>query len=191
MDIKEIIEKLKNIDAKDLQNIDVDQIKDFLRRKPDVIIISVAIFVTLVISFNVLQSYGKAMKKLSWDISKMQEQVNAVEELEKLSKSNLLFIRNNFDQYTAMKGEVFTALVQALGKLEDDSILPKAPKSVQAIKDLDTFAVFYFFADYDALKETYSINDQVALKKLFGDKHIFIFCSGIDAKTKSHLKNSF
>lgn len=92
MDIKAIIEKLKNIDAKDLQNIDTERIKNFLRQKMDILIIGSLVFVAIIFSFNVLQSYGKKMKVLKWDVSKMQERVDAAEESEKLQKEYTAFM---------------------------------------------------------------------------------------------------
>src|SRR3989338_7759696 len=62
IDIQEIVERLKAIDFKELRNIDASQIKDVLRRRPDVIINTALIVVALGESKRLQKEYDAFMR---------------------------------------------------------------------------------------------------------------------------------
>lgn len=94
IDIQEIVERLKAIDLKELRNIDASQIKDVLRRRPDVIINTVLIVVALAATLNAVKGYGRKSQTLDWEIKKMKERVDALGESKRLQKEYDAFMRD-------------------------------------------------------------------------------------------------
>jgi Tfp pilus assembly protein PilO len=94
IDVKEIIEKLKTIDLKELQNIDADQVQEALRRRPDVIVNALLIIVTLAVTFNAVNGYGRRSKTLDWEIKKMQERADALVESKRLEEEHETFMKS-------------------------------------------------------------------------------------------------
>ena len=78
----------------------------------------------------------------NWDTPKLPE---SVKDLDKLSEKNLLHMRNHFGDFKAMIPEVFNAFVDKLTALEKENLVPKQPKTLEDIKNLDVFEVRYFY----------------------------------------------
>ncbi|CCB88429.1 hypothetical protein [Simkania negevensis] len=83
-----------------------------------------------------------------WNAPKLPE---SVEELEKLTEKNFLYMRNHFEDYAAMSADVFTAFVTKLEEMKKEDILPKPPKSLEEIQQLDVFSVHFAHAFPDKM----------------------------------------
>ncbi|WP_420421214.1 hypothetical protein [Simkania sp.] len=83
-----------------------------------------------------------------WNAPKLPE---SVEELDKLNEKNFLYMRHHFEDFTAMTTDVFTAFVTKLDEMKKEDILPKPPKTVEEIQQLDAFTVRYAHAFPDKM----------------------------------------
>lgn len=93
MDIK----KLQDIDIKQViqyvRGINIEQIREVLQTRPDLIIKAVLIGLTLFSSTRILGSYSGTARKLGTEIKTMQEKLDAIEESKRIQKE--------YDDFTA------------------------------------------------------------------------------------------
>ncbi|WP_420421213.1 hypothetical protein [Simkania sp.] len=78
----------------------------------------------------------------NWDAPKLPESTT---DLDKLTKKNLLHMRNHFGDFKAMTPDVFNIFVGKLEALEQENLVPKQPKTIEDIKNLDAFEVRYIY----------------------------------------------
>lgn len=93
MDIK----KLQNIDIKQVieyaRSLNIEQIREAVQTRPDLIIKVVLIGLTLFSSMRILGSYSGTARKLGTEIKTMQEKLDAIEESKRIQKE--------YDDFTA------------------------------------------------------------------------------------------
>lgn len=94
IDVQEVMEKLKGLDLKELQNIDADQVKEAIRRRPDILITALLIVVTFAVTLQAVKAYGRKSKTLAWEIKKMQERTAALDESRRLKEEYETFMKN-------------------------------------------------------------------------------------------------
>mgnify|MGYP001559198009 CR=1 FL=1 len=100
IDINNLINRLKTIDLKDLRNInindlrniDVSWMKEAFARRPHIFINSLIILVTVVTVITGFKGYAKKSATLKWEITKLQERMDAVEESNRLQKEYKAFV---------------------------------------------------------------------------------------------------
>lgn len=92
------IKTLRNIDIKQilqyLKTINVDQIREVIQTRPDIIIKVVLIGLTLFFSARIIGGYSGTARQLKNEITQMQDKLNAIEESKKIQKQYDDFIRN-------------------------------------------------------------------------------------------------
>lgn len=92
--IKNIIGALRNINIKDLQNVDARQIGDMLRQRVDVTLNIMLVLATIAVTAAILSGYGKRSQTLAWEINQRQERLEAVKESERLQGEYAAFLQN-------------------------------------------------------------------------------------------------
>lgn len=92
--IKNIVNALRNINIKDLQNIDARELGDMLRQRIDIILTVVPVVVTIIVMANMFKGYAKKSQTLAWEIGQMQERVEVIRESERLKKNYSVFLEN-------------------------------------------------------------------------------------------------
>ena len=92
--IKNIVNALRNINIKDLQNIDARELGDMLRQRIDIILTVVPVVVTIVVMANMFKGYGKKSQTLAWEIGQMQERVEVIRESGRLKGNYSVFLEN-------------------------------------------------------------------------------------------------
>lgn len=89
-----IIEKLSKIDIKDLKNIDINQIKETVKNRPDILIIIVLIGATLFATISICVSKINEAGSVNNNIAKMNQRLAAFKESVEAKKNYDDFIAN-------------------------------------------------------------------------------------------------
>lgn len=100
IDINNLINRLKSINLKDLRNINIDDLrnidvawmKEAVARRPHIFINSLVVLVTVVVVITGFKGYAKKSATLKWEITKLQERMDAVEESKRLQKEHQAFV---------------------------------------------------------------------------------------------------
>jgi len=92
--IKEFLAALRNINIKDLQNIDAQQVGDMLRQRVDIILNIGLVVVTLVATASIAKGHGKKVETLTWEIKQMEERMEAVKESQRLKDEHSAFLEH-------------------------------------------------------------------------------------------------
>ena len=71
--IKDMLAALRNVNIRDLQNIDARQIGEMLRQRVDTILNVVLVLVTIVATTGIAKGYGKRSEMLTWEIKQLEE----------------------------------------------------------------------------------------------------------------------
>ncbi len=82
--LKDTINKLREINAKDLQYIVAWQVARVFRHRVDILINIILVFATVIVLVVVSQWYSKISKGLKWEISQMEEQGGVIKDFERL-----------------------------------------------------------------------------------------------------------
>lgn len=90
--IRNIIGMLKNINIKDLQNVDARDVVNILRQRLSIVVNAVLIVVTIAVIANVVKSYGKKSQTLAWEIKQKEERLEAAREADRLAKEHAAFL---------------------------------------------------------------------------------------------------
>lgn len=80
MSVKDVIGKLQSVDVKDLRNLDIQQVQDSIRGKPDTIVIVLLLVGTIAGCAYLFTDYQKSEKSLSEEVIKFNEQLAAAEQ---------------------------------------------------------------------------------------------------------------
>lgn len=80
MSVKEVIGKLQRVDVNDLKNIDIQQVQDSIRGKPDTIVIVLLLVGTIAGCAYLFTDYQKSEQALSEEVIKYNEQLAAAEQ---------------------------------------------------------------------------------------------------------------
>ena len=94
IDVKAVIETLKNIDVEDLKNIDSAEIKDFLQSHLEAVINITLIIATFLFVLNIAGGHKKKLIQLRKDMKEVQENVEAVTVLKEVQKKKKVFVNN-------------------------------------------------------------------------------------------------
>lgn len=90
--IKKIIDSFRNINVRDLQNIDARQLGYMVRQHVDMILNIVLILGTIAVTVYVFKGYSKRSQTLALESTKMQERVEVSKESERLHKDYDAFV---------------------------------------------------------------------------------------------------
>lgn len=131
-----------------------------------------------------------------WDAPKLPE---TVDDLDKLTEKNFLYMRNHFAGYAAMSTEVFLHFTDKLLKLEKPDLFPNPPETAQDIQNLDAFSIRLMHAhpDYMNLKNAkIEITSPLweALYLRFIDEGLTLPLDDFDkhtSKTLLHIRDNF
>ncbi|MGE0267219.1 MAG: type 4a pilus biogenesis protein PilO [Candidatus Omnitrophota bacterium] len=80
MNVKEIIDKLQNVDVRDLKNIDFTQIQENIKSKPDILIIIALLAVSLSATMYFYVNFTKKTKDMEQKSVKYKEQLGSAEQ---------------------------------------------------------------------------------------------------------------
>ncbi len=92
--IMDIIGKLKNINIKDLQNVDARDVANFLRQRLAIVVNVVLVVVTIAVMANVVKNYGKKSQTLALEIKQKEEKLKVAREADRLAKEHAAFLAN-------------------------------------------------------------------------------------------------
>lgn len=92
--IKDMLAALRNVNIKDLQNIDAQQLGEMLRKRVDIILNVVLVLVTIVVTTGIVTGYGKRSQTLAWEIKQLEERGEAVKESERLKGEYSAFLES-------------------------------------------------------------------------------------------------
>lgn len=90
--IRNIIGTLKNINIKDLQNVDACDVVNFLRQRLVVVVNAVLIFATIAVIATVAKSYGKKSQALALEIKQKEEKLEVAREADRLANEQAAFL---------------------------------------------------------------------------------------------------
>lgn len=93
MGVKDVIGKLQSVDVKDLKNIDMQQVQDNIRGRPEMIIIILLLAASIGGSVYLYTSFQKTSGELDGEVTKYNEQLEAAEQNIVLTKK--------FDEFMA------------------------------------------------------------------------------------------
>jgi Tfp pilus assembly protein PilO len=153
MELRAIIEKLQNINIKDLQNIDVDQIKCLFLKRITLIINIIFVLITIIIISVCLTGAAKRERILKWENGKTRERIEAVEESEKIKKEYDAFLKklpqpiladqlmSRLSQFAANRGVQVLSFVPQPGR-EDDHMDMAGVKLNLSSKDYRNLVLF-------------------------------------------------
>ncbi|MBZ0165530.1 MAG: type 4a pilus biogenesis protein PilO, partial [Candidatus Omnitrophica bacterium] len=80
MSVKEVIGKLQRVDVNDLRNIDMQQVQDSIRSKPDTLVIVLLLLGTIAGCAYLFTDYQKSEQALSEEVIKYNEQLAVAEQ---------------------------------------------------------------------------------------------------------------
>lgn len=86
MNIQEIIKKLNSIDAKDLKEIDFEQIQMGFRRRPDILVSVIILLVTIVGTVSIYNRYKKTQNSITQESIVMGERLDAIKTKDAVQK---------------------------------------------------------------------------------------------------------
>ncbi len=86
MSVKDVISRLQSVDVKDLKNIDMQQVQDNIRGKPDTIIIVFLIIASIAGSVYMFINFQKTFAELETEVTKYNEQLEVAEQNKVLTK---------------------------------------------------------------------------------------------------------
>ena len=92
--IKDMLAALRNVNIRDLQNIDARQIGEMLRRRVDIILNVVLVLVTIVVTTGIAKGHGKRSGILTWEIKQLEERGAAVKGSERLKGEYSAFLES-------------------------------------------------------------------------------------------------
>lgn len=92
--LKNIVSKLREINIKDLQNIDARQVAQLLQQRVDVLLNIVLILATTIVLVLVSRGYGKKAQLLTWEAQQIQERLDAIKDSERLQGEYGTFMRS-------------------------------------------------------------------------------------------------
>lgn len=131
MELRAIIEKLQNINIRDLQNVDAGQIKRFFLIRITLSINTIFVLITIVIVIVRLTGAAKRVQILKWENTKMRERIEAVEESEKVQREYNEFLKktpqpipedqlmSRLSQFAANRGVQILSFVPQPGQSDD------------------------------------------------------------------------
>ncbi|MBI3618217.1 MAG: type 4a pilus biogenesis protein PilO [Candidatus Omnitrophica bacterium] len=92
--IRDWAASLRNINIKDLQNIDAQQLGDMLRQRVDIVLNITLVLVTMVATVLIVKGSGKRSEMLTWEIKQLEERGEAVKESERLKGEYSAFLKS-------------------------------------------------------------------------------------------------
>lgn len=92
--IKDWVASLRNINIKDLQNIDAQQLGDMLRQRVDIVLNITLVLVTMAATVLIVKGSGKRSEMLTWEIKQLEERGEAVKESERLKGEYSAFLKS-------------------------------------------------------------------------------------------------
>ncbi len=93
IDTKALIETLKSVDVKDLKNINGEQIKRFVQSRLDIVINGTLILITFLAIMNISGGHKKKATKLKKEVGEMQENFKAFKAFKDVQKKQKNFIK--------------------------------------------------------------------------------------------------
>lgn len=82
--IKDMLAALRNVNIRDLQNIDARELGEMLRQRIDIVLNVVLVLVTIAATVGIVKGYGKKAQALALEITQMQDRAGAVKESQRL-----------------------------------------------------------------------------------------------------------
>lgn len=92
--IKAWVASLRNINIRDLQNMDARQLGDMLRQRLDVILNVALILVAIVVTSGIVKGYGKRSQTLTWEIKQLEERAQTLKESRRLKEEYSAFLES-------------------------------------------------------------------------------------------------
>lgn len=92
--IKDMLASLRNINIKDLQNIDAQELGDMLRQRVDILLNVVLVLVTIGATIAIVKGYGKRSEMLTWEIKQLADRGAAVKDSQRLKGEYATFLEN-------------------------------------------------------------------------------------------------
>ncbi len=92
--IKNIVASLRNINIRDLQNIDARQLGDMLYQRLDIVLNIVLVLVTIAATTVIAGGNGKKTEMLTYEIKQLEDRTEAVKEAGRLKGEYSAFIEN-------------------------------------------------------------------------------------------------
>ncbi|MCK5580373.1 MAG: type 4a pilus biogenesis protein PilO [Candidatus Omnitrophica bacterium] len=71
--------KLSQLDIKDLQKIDYNQLSKDISKKPDILICAILVIVTLISSFKIFAKHRSELKSLRYEVALLEKKNDAIE----------------------------------------------------------------------------------------------------------------
>ena len=144
------LKDLNNIDVKDLQNIDWNQIMGRIKSQPDLLINVLLIVVALVVSFSSFTKHAVTKKFSKTKMVELQKKLVALEKFEALKKEHSVFLKE------IPKAIASDQLIQTLSELaiqRDIQILSFSPAKKKSNRLINITSVVVNIAskDYDSI----------------------------------------
>ena len=92
--IKDWVASLRNLNIKDLQNIDARQLGDMLRQRIDIVLNITLVLVTMAATVIIVKGSDKRSEMLTWEIKQLEERGEAVKESERLKGEYSAFLES-------------------------------------------------------------------------------------------------
>jgi len=129
MNIKELIDTLNTIDVKDLKNIDLQEVKYFMRTRLDGIGLIFLILLSLILILNGYSGHQKKSKKIKQETVELQEKIEEYKKYQKIVQERKQFIKN-FP--VALSRDHLTEKVYEIAKKHNIQIVSFSPSQEEA-----------------------------------------------------------